>query len=227
MPFTARSVIQLAQSTLQDATSTRWLLPELLSYINAGIREIALQKPSATSQTTTFSLVAGTQQTIPAGYHRLLSVVRNAQGGRAITSVDRALLDMQIPGWHDTTILPANQTVSHVMQDPADTLTYHVCPANDGTGEIVVVASRLPAQIPTPENALDIGEYTEVIPLHDIYQNALVDYVLSRAFSKDINVPGAAQRSPAHYALFQQALGIRAQTDVAQNVDTPTSRFSH
>lgn len=226
MAFTARAVIQSAQLTLQDAGSTRWLLPELLGYLNAGVREVALQKPNATAKTVTFELIAGTEQKLPAGYHRLLSVIRNVDGGRAVTPVVREILDMQIPGWHNTAVLPYNKTVMHVMDDPFDTYTFHVCPGNDGTGQIVVIASELPAPVDTPSNPMDIEAYGENVPLGDIYQNALVDYVLYRAFSKDINVPGAAQRAPAHYQLFQQALGIRQQQDMTQNVDTPKSRFS-
>lgn len=226
MAFTARSVIQSAQATLQDAGGVRWLLPELLGYLNAGTREIALQKPTATAVTTTISLASGTRQELPAGYHRLLSAIRNTDNGRAITPVVREILDMQIPGWHSNAVMPYNATVAHVMDDPFDTSVFHVCPGNDGNGEIDVIMSRLPVPIPTPANQLDIEAYSADVQVPDIYENCLVDYVCYRAFSKDINVAGAAQRAQAHYGLFQQALGIKAQIDMAQNVDTPKSRFS-
>lgn len=226
MTFTAGSVIRAAQSTLQDAGAVRWLLPELLGYLNAGVREIALQKPTATAETVVFELVSGTKQTLPAGFHRLLSAIRNVDGGRAVTPVVREILDMQIPGWHSTANLPFSKTVMHILDDPFDTSTFHVCPGNNGEGEIEVIASRLPDPIPVPNDQIDIDAYSATVPVPDIYQNALVDYVLYRAFSKDINVPGAAQRAPAHYQLFQAALGIRQQTDISQNVDTAKSRFS-
>lgn len=226
MPFTAQSVITQAQATLQDAGGVRWLLPELLGYINAGTREIALQKPNATAETITLPLVTGTKQTLPAGYHRLLSVQRNVGNGRAITPIVREVLDLQIPGWHNSTTLPFSPTVAHVMDDPFDTSTFYVCPGNEGNGEIEVILSRLPAPIPVPNNQLDIAAYTAEVAVPDIYENALVDYVCYRAFSKDINAPGIAQRAQAHYALFQQALGIKSQIEMAQNVDTPKSRFS-
>lgn len=226
MAFTALSVIAQAQATLQDASGVRWLLPELLGYLNAGTREIALQKPNATAETTTMSLVSGTKQTLPAGYHRLLAVQRNVDNGRAITPVVREVLDLQIPGWHNTTVLPFSPTVSHIMDDPFDTATFYVCPGNDGNGEIEVILSRLPAPIPVPASQLDISAYTAEVQIADIYENALVDYVCYRAFSKDINVPGIAQRAQAHYQLFQQALGIKSENEMMVNVDTPKSRFS-
>lgn len=226
MAFTAGDVIRSAQSTLQDAGGVRWLLPELLGYLNAGVRDIALQKPSATAETTTVALEQGTEQSLPAGYHRLLSVISNVSNGRAITPVVREVLDMQIPGWHSNAVLPFNQVVSHVLDDPFDTSRFHVCPGNDGNGEIRVILSRLPSPIPTPGSPLDIAEYTAEVQVPDIYENALVDYVCYRAFSKDINVPGAAQRAQAHYGLFQAALGLKREVDMVENIDTPKSRFS-
>lgn len=226
MAFTAQNVIQTAQATLQDGAGVRWLPTELLNYLNAGVREIALQKPNATAETTTMDLVAGTKQSLPAGYHKLLSAIRNTANNRAILPVVKEVLDIQYPGWHDTGTLPASPTVSYVMDDMFDVSTFYVCPANDGQGNIEVMMSRLPTPLAAPNDPLDLSAYTMAVQIADIYENCLVDYVCSRAFSKDLNIPGAAQRAQAHYQLFQQALGIKAQVEMAQNVDTPKSRFS-
>jgi hypothetical protein len=226
MAFTAQSVFTLAQRTLQDAGGVRWLLPELLDYLNAGTREIALQKPTATSETVNVQLVEGTKQTLPAGYHKLLSVIRNVTSGRAVTPVVREVLDMNIPGWHSTSVLPFTVDVMHVHDDMFDVTTFHVCPGNTGSGVIVAILSRLPAQIATPANPLDIAAYNATVPLAEIYRNCLVDYVCYRSFSKDMNIAGSAQRAQGHYQLFQQALGIKSQVEMAQNIDTPKSRFS-
>lgn len=226
MSFTAQAVLLLAQRTLQDAGGVRWLLPELLDYLNAGTREIALQKPTATAETVNVALVSGTRQSVPAGYHKLLSVIRNVASGRAITPVVREVLDMNIPGWHSTSVLPFATDVMHVHDDPFDTSVFYVCPGNNGTGNMEAILSRLPAAIATPANPLDIAGYTAEVSLAPIYQNCLVDYVCYRAFSKDMNIAGSAQRAQGHYQLFQQALGIKSQVELAQNIDTPKSRFS-
>ena len=226
MAFTAKSVIESAQATLQDAGAVRWVLPELLRYINQGTREIALQKPTATAETITVSLVQGTQQGLPSGYHKLLKAISNVANGRAITPAVEEVLNQQIPGWHSIDVLPFNATVAHVIDDPFDAAVFHVCPGNDGTGQIKAILSRLPAPIATPGSSLDIEAYTANVPVPDVYENCLVDYVCYKAFSKDINVPGIAQRAQAHYALFQQALGIKTNLEATQNVDTPKSRFS-
>lgn len=229
MAFTARDVIQTAQATLQDGSGVRWLPTELLNYLNAGTREIALQKPTATAETTTIDLVAGTKQAVPDGYQKLLSAIRNntANSKGAVLPVVKEVLDVQYPGWHDPTVMPASESVAYIMDDMFDVATFYVCPANDGNGAIEVILSRLPADLVAPVSTpLDITTYNMSVLVPDIYKNCLVDYVCYRAFSKDLNVPGAAQRAQAHYQLFQAALGIKSQVEMAQNVDTPKSRFS-
>lgn len=229
MAFTAQNVIQTAQATLQDGSGVRWLPTELLNYLNAGLREIALQKPTATAETTTIDLAVGTKQDIPAGYHKLLSAVRNntATSKSAILPVVKEVLDVQFPGWHDITRMPASETVSYIMDDMFDVSTFYVCPANDGTGQIEVMLSRLPEPLVAPSaTLLDVTTYTMPVLIAEIYENCLVDYICYRAFSKDLAVPGAAQRAQAHYQLFQAALGIKSQVEMSQNVDTPKSRFS-
>jgi len=226
MAFTAQQVIILAQTTLQDADAVRWPLAELLRCINAGTREIALQKPTATSATIELALVAGTKQQIPDGYHLFLSASHNVANGKPVRTVERETLDTEIPGWHSPAILPRSATAMFVTDDHDDTSTFYVCPGNDGTGLIVATLSRLPEAIPVPASPTLIASYGATVPLGDIYQNCLLDYVLYRAFSKDINIAGSAARAQAHYGLFQQALGIKAQTEATQNVDRPQSRFS-
>ena len=226
MAFHARDVIRRAQIIMQDAGGVRWPPNELLGWLNDGMREIALQKPTATSETVTMNLFAGTKQTLPSGYHKLLSAIRNVGNGRVITPIMREVLDTQIPGWHNTDVLPFSPTVMHVVDDLFDQNVFYVAPGNDGAGEIELILSRLPAPIATPANPLDIDLYTAAVPVPDIYQNSLTDYLCYRAFSKDINLAGAAQRAQAHYQLFQQALGIKSQVEMTQNVDTPKSRFS-
>jgi hypothetical protein len=78
--------------------------------------------------------------------------------------------------------------------------------------------ASLPAEISTPTDLLNIDAYTAVVDLQDIYRNALVDYILYRCFSKDMNLPGAAQRAPAHYQMFMTALGMKAQGEAVAAV---------
>lgn len=226
MAFQARDVIRKAQIILQDAGGVRWPPNELLGWLNDAMREVALQKPTATSETVIVSLGLGTKQSLPQGYHKLLSAIRNVSNGRVITPIMREVLDSQIPGWHSEQGLPFSPTVMHIIDDIFDQSVFYVAPGNDGSGQIELILSRIPDPISVPNNPLDIDLYVDEVPMPPVYQNCLMDYICYRAFSKDINLAGAAQRAQAHYGLFQQALGLKSQIEMAQNVDTPKSRFS-
>ena len=111
MTVTVQSVIDRAQTILQDTTGIRWpVVTELVLFVNDAQREIALLKPDASAVNTTVTLATGTKQDIPSAGNRLLRVVRNmsaASGGtgkRSVRLVSREILDAQTPDWHDPTV---------------------------------------------------------------------------------------------------------------------------
>lgn len=226
MAFTAQDVLQKVRTILNDSSSVRWTLPELRMWLNDGLREIALQKPSATAVTATLTLVEGTKQTIPATYHALIQVIRNTTTGgtpvpgKSITPIARETIDTAIPGWHDEAVLPFTIPVTHVLDDLIDMRTFYVVPGNTGTGAVEAILSKLPTEVAAPSNPLDIASYTATVDMADIYQNALIDYMLYRAFSKDTDLASSGQRAAAHMDLFMRALGIKKQAEVAENVNT-------
>ena len=227
MAFTAKDVISRVTTILQDAGNVRWTPLELLNWLNDALTEIPLIAPAAVAETSVISLVAGTDQAMPADAASILRVVCNVTGtsapytrGRAITPIKRQILDQQLPEWHDTTKLPPAAVVLHFVEDPLMTGRFLVCPANTGTGKIEVVVAKRPAQITAPANPLDINSYTATVGLDDMYRNACVDFVMSKALLKDIGIAGGPQRAQAHYNAYLQALGLRPQTEAAFN---PTS----
>jgi hypothetical protein len=233
MAFTTGDILRKAVAILQDGSSVRWPLPELLGWLNDGTRAIAMVKPTATAVTVDMPLVAGTRQQLPETYHQLLQVVRNNKttspvAMRAITPIVKEVMDTQYPGWHSTTVMPFADEVVHMAEDTFDPLTFYVIPGNTGNGIVQIVASVVPAAIATPTtNPFSIESYTQPVPVADIYQNTLLDYILHCAFSKDMNLPGAAQRSQAHFQKFQASLGVKAQAEQTQRADAPGSRFSN
>jgi hypothetical protein len=234
MAFTAKDVMLRATTVLQDAGAVRWPATELLLWLNDAVRELALHKPNAVAETAELSLAQGTWQSLPAEYISLIRVSRNLTnvaadvggrtGGKAITPIVREILDAQMPGWQDLTVLPASPNVTHIIQDMMDPRSFYVVPANDGTGIIEAIVSKMPADIVQPTNPLDIDSYTATVDLPDIYRNALVDFVLYRAFSKDMNLAGNAQRAGAHYQQFAQAIGMKTQTEQVTTVNTTGSQ---
>lgn len=53
------------------------------------------------------------------------------------------------------------------------------------------------------------------ISVPDIYGNALHDYIMFRAYSKDSEYAGNAARAQAYYAVFANSLGIEVKATVA------------
>ena len=214
MPFQARDVIRRASIILQDADAVRWPAIELHGYLNDGLREIVTLKPNAKTDTVNLSLVAGTLQELPAQYTILSRVTRNMKtpttGGNAVRVLaKREILDAQIPGWQDSVVMPFAKEVVHVIHDLADPRSFYVVPGNDGTGLIEAVVGAMPtvnAPPATTSAQLVIDKYTNNVDIQDIYQNALIDYVLYRAYSKDSRIAGAAQRAAAHFDLFRGAV---------------------
>lgn len=230
MSFTAAQVMARASTILQDDQAVRWTATELRDHLNDGLREIVTMKPNAKTITTTINLVAGTRQTLAATHTILVRVVRNdvATNKRAVRPLARReLLDSQIPGWQDTTVLPFSEGVTHVIHELTDPRSYYVVPGNTGTGKLEVVVGTYPAAVPLPVaplSALEIADYTTAVDISDVYQNALVDYVLYRAFSKDAGMPGAAQRATAHYELFKGAIGTFAAAEGAMAAGAVAAR---
>lgn len=226
MTFTAQDVLGRVATLLLDPSNKRWPLVELLNWLNDGLREVSSLAPQAVSKTVVLSLVAGTRQTLPDTATSLLRTFCNATAagdvvsarGKAITSVDRTMLDAMIPGWQDTATLPFTAEVAHVIDDPDSPRKYMVCPGNTGTGKIEAEVASRHAVLATPGSPTQIASYgTLIVDLDGMHLTAMVNFVMSKALLKDINVPNAAARSQAHYAQYAQSFGIQKVAEKTVN----------
>jgi hypothetical protein len=215
MPISAQSIIRRCVETLQDTTSIRWPINELVRYLNDGQREVVMFRPDSMVTNATMTCVAGTRQALPSNGAKLIEVIRNARSAgnrRAVRMVNREILDAQTPGWH---ALTGVDDVLHFMFDPRDPRVFYVYPPATTNAQLDIVYAAYPTDIVEPA---DGSLYTAVsgnISLPDIYGNVLQDYVLYRAYTKDSEYAGNAQRAQAHYATFANALGIEIKATVA------------
>jgi len=215
MPIPAQSIIRRCIETLQDNTSVRWPVNELVRYLNDGQREVVLHRPDAMVTSATVTCVPGTKQTLPANGAKLIEVVRNARAAgtkRAVRMVNREILDAQTPGWH---AIAGTDDVLHFMYDPRDPRVFYVYPPATAATQLDIVYAAYPADIAEPADGALFTAVTGNISLPDIYGNALQDYILYRAYSKDSEYAGNAQRAQAHYAAFANALGIEIKATIA------------
>ena len=194
--LTGANILARIKDILQDTTSVRWPEAELLRYINDAQREIVNYRPESSATTANIQLVAGTKQSLPSGGLRLIKVTRNmsdtsggATGKRAIRIVNVDLLNTQEPDWNDPTVsgdAAHGTTVKHYIFDEDDPKNFYVYPGVSGNAYVEIVYSDSPT---------DLGNTSAVISVDDIYANAIMDYVLFRAYQKDSEYAGNAQRA--------------------------------
>jgi len=211
---TGANILSRVEGTLQDTSNVRWTEAELLNYINDAQREITNVQPGATALHANVQLVTGTKQAIPSDGLKLISVIRNmsdasggATGGRAIRLVSWDILDTQDPDWHDPTVTgdaTHGTTPKHFLVDENDPLNYYIYPGIAGNAYVEIVYSQRPT---------DLANTSATIAVPDNYSNAIIDYTLFRAFSKDAEFAGNAQRAATHYQLFSVSVQGKAQID--------------
>lgn len=202
-------ILDRASIILQDNTHVRYPNSELLKFFNDAQKEVVLHRPDANMVNTTFACGSGSKQSLPSAALRLVDVVRNV-GGRAVTMVERRILDETLPSWHETAA--GSNGIEHFIYDPADPKNFYVYPeAASGTHSLEIVYASAPSDITISNFDTD----TTTITLDDVYANAILDYILYRAYQKDSEYAGNSQRAMMHYQSFTNALGIKTQADSA------------
>jgi hypothetical protein len=204
MALTAQNILSRAAIIVQDMTSVRWPESEMLGWLNDSRRELAVVRPDIYSTVATQSLDPGAKQVLPSGGLRLMDIPRNTSGP-AITITKRGFLDQQNPGWHQMT---ASTTVKHFMLDERAMNTYWVYPPAASGASVEVIYQQAPTDYTTSSN---LTAYEE------LYGGAMVDYICYRAFSKDSEYAGSAERAIAHYNQFLNALKIGRANDLTNS----------
>ena len=211
---TGTNLLARIEATLQDTANVRWTEAELLNYINDAQREIANIVPGSTATHSNVQLVTGTKQSIPTDGLKLISVVRNmsstvnaATGGRAIRLVAWDILDTQDPDWHNPTVTgdaTHGAIPKHYLFDENDPLNFYIYPGVSGNAYVELVYSQRPE---------DLSAASSTIAIPDNYSNALIDYALFRAFTKDAEFAGNGARAGVHYQMFAVSVQGKAQID--------------
>lgn len=198
MAVQVSNIVSRAKRILQDTTSIRWPDLELLDWLNDGQREVVMMAPQAGAATVQVPLQNDSRQTIPNDGTQFLKLVRNV-AGRAIRQTQQAVLDSQVPDWHSAT----DDEVMHYTFDPVDPRSFYVYPR--GAKQVELIYTR------APETATAGG----VLTIPDIYANAVLDYVLYRAYSKDAEETANRELANIHYSRFIESLGLKTQVDNA------------
>lgn len=178
-----------------------WGDAELISWLNEGCLEVARIRPASSSDTVIHQLVAGASQVIPAGAISLLEVICNTVNGaedRVVRRVERVDLDNEMPNWRSST---ASGTVMRYAPSNTDLTRFHVYPPSTGAAghALLLVASVEPTVV----TAL-----SDNFPLESGYAAVVANYVLFRAFQKQLESPESQQRAGDYLQLFNTQMGV-------------------
>lgn len=215
---TVGAIVAKARLLLVDPDASRWPDTELISWVTDAERATVMAIPSAAATIYVLPLVSGSRQSMPGTAYQLLSAKRNmgANGttpGRAVRIASQELMDAFSPDWHSTTPDPV---VQNYMFDPEDNKSFHVFPPNDGTGKLEIVYALFPSAK---------ANLTDIIDVADVYQPALLNYVLYRAFQKDGDYTTGMGIAMNYLQLFMTAVGATEQGSLGNNPNLALGNF--
>lgn len=220
MTTTAQSVIRRATDLLQDQTSVRWPVSELVRYLNDGQRAVIKMRPDAMNTARTMTLAAGSRQDMEsAGLSpapaKLIEITRNMAATstkQAVRLVPRNILDAQTPGWHNLTGVV---NIVHYMFDPRDPTAFYVYPPATALAQLEVMYSAYPTDITEPSDGTTYTAVTGNISLPDIYADDVLNLVMFRAYSKDFEGAGNTDRAASYLAMVTASLGAEIAATLA------------
>ena len=203
------SVTNRIIATLRDANEDSWAEEIIHLAILEAERVVTIFKPDATSVNSTFTCVAGCEQSLsgvnnpPA--HALLNVKYNVNPddtpGRSVRRVAVGDLDAIAPDWRSQS---AVGTVRQYMWDEREPLLFYTHPpVNVGT-KLKIAYSAVPA----PYGAVDANTETTVT---DIYEPMLIEWALYRLFGHDTEGSVNISRSQQHLQNFGNMMGIKVE----------------
>lgn len=195
-------VLGRAALVLNDPTYERWTQAELIGHLNDGVLAIAVARPDALATTGTLTLVAGARQSLPASALKLLSVDWR-EDGRAVTYVERDLLDRLLPTWRVAT---ATAKTKHWLYDNRTPKVFDVYPPAKAATTVQATWAVVPTKL---------VQVTDVVPLDEVYINPLVEFVAYKAYSVDTEFSRQPQVAAAKLNAFRMMLGEKTSKDLA------------
>lgn len=208
MTILVKDVFRRVSTTLQDTTKVRWTNEELLDWLNDAQLEIVLQRPDAKVVNQPFPCAANsTKQALPEAGLRLIDVVRNLGGSEdPITLIGRETLDTTVPGWHKSA--PTDDIENYVYDDRYPKYFYLYPRPTDGVS-VEIAFSTAPEAVVVE----DFSSNEEVIGLDDVYQNAIIDYMLYRCYAKETDTQNM-NLSAVRFNSFANSLGLKTKIDM-------------
>jgi len=212
MSITVKSIIQRIVKTLNDETSVRWTIPELVRYLNDGQRDIVEHRPDALNIRVSMPLVAGPKQKLPADGTKLIAVNNNTNGTKGgVTLISREILNAQTRGWRS---LAGSSEIYHYMYDPREPTFFEVYPPATTGASLDIEYSSIPSEIAEPAEGTIWSDVVGTFAMSELFSNAIQNYILYRCYVKDTEYTANPQRAAAFYGAYANDLGVELKGTV-------------
>ncbi len=202
---------------LSDDGFVRWTAPQLQGWLNDAYRETVNLRPDSNMLVGEFACVAGPRQAITTSFDtasRLVECVRNtaaASNKSRVKLASRSSVDSMRPNWYAET---ETVNIELYVFDPRTPTEFLVYPPAAATARLEVLYASVPAPHTLTDGQLTSSATAEVIRIGDTFANALLDYVMYRAYATDTEASSMAKAS-AYYQAFAGGLGTKVQIDAA------------
>lgn len=211
MAFTVGQIVQEVSGQLNDQGAVpyaRWTQIELVGYLVDALIQVGMYRPDALTQSLAFTLVPGAQQTLPPGYSLLKSVDNNADSSNCPASpVVEADINI-LRAFYKKPCLPtggiADYRVRSFAYDSRNPQTFYVSPPLPvGTSGYQVTITAV-ADVPV----YTIADLAIVVNMNQKYHNAIIAWMLARAYEVDTESNTSFSMMQAQLKNFYTMLGI-------------------
>jgi len=188
-------------------TYARWTQAELITFLNDALVQVGTYRPDAFDTTLTITLIPGFQQQLPAGYSLLKSVDYNV-GATPCANAPIVECDLSVlRTFFKKPCLPTggaeNYRIRTYAYDARNPRIFYVSPEvpSWATPQVSITAVK-----DAPVYA--IGNLNTQIDLDQKYKNALIAWMLMRAYSVDTESPTSTRHMESNRNHFYQMLGV-------------------
>ncbi|WJT09283.1 DUF6682 family protein [Vibrio harveyi] len=203
----AKTLIDQAARLVVDAPMIRWSKAFWIDAYNAAVKAVLAVRPDALVKTELVTCVAGTTQTIPANARYLIDVTRN-DGGAAISGpISLKMFNDYRPDWRNGSTATA---ASGWLYDERNKDTFYLYPG-------VVSGTKVECVFAWESTDITEADYTASVEaeLNPMYDNAIIEWLVYRAFSEDSEITANAARAQTAINTFRLLLGDKTNGDNA------------
>lgn len=210
MTTTAAFLVESAAGLLHDKEAVRWTARDHVLALNMAQRELVRIRPDQKSTVVQVDLVEGFRQYIPDNAFAFIGVPNNATGRmRRVSKIDEMQLDSIDQDWRSRTKV---LEIVHFLHDLRDPREYWVYPPAKSGAKVDLSIAKAPIDIPLPAEGVLPSAVAGVIDLADVWSEALLSFMLFKAYSKDAEFGGNAGMATGFMNLFNAALGVQLES---------------